>query len=126
MVSTVLVIDDSKSSRGLNLAYMRDLMAPQTRFLEAAGGAQALEILAEQPVDLVLLDLTMPGMSGYDVLAELQRRHVEAQVIVISADVQRQTRSRVTALGAAAFIEKPIKFDTLRAVLVELGATHEQ
>ncbi|MES2017939.1 MAG: response regulator [Pseudomonadota bacterium] len=125
MVSTVLVIDDSKSSRGLNLAYMRDLMEPQTRFLEAAGGAQALAILAEQPVELVLLDLTMPGMSGYEVLAELQRLNAGAQIIVISADIQSQTRARVSALGAAAFIEKPIKFDTLRAVLLELGATHE-
>ncbi len=125
MISTVLVIDDSKSSRALNVAYVCNVLGPETRCIEAAGGEEAMAILKTQSVDLVLLDLTMPGMSGYDVLTEVQRHKLSPRIIVISADIQRQTRERVTALGAIAFVEKPVQQDALRALLVQLGASHE-
>jgi CheY-like chemotaxis protein len=120
MISTLLVVDDSKSSRKVNTAHMRELLGDGVTYLEAAGGEEALAILEQRSVDVVLLDLTMPGMSGYDVLAEMQRRRMPALRVVISADVQRQTRERVTALGAAGFIPKPIKLESVREVFASL------
>ncbi|MBV8666155.1 MAG: response regulator [Burkholderiaceae bacterium] len=120
MISTLLVVDDSKSSRKVNTAYMRELLGDGVTYLEAAGGQEALTILEERPVDAVLLDLTMPGMSGYDVLAEMQRRKMRALRVVISADVQKQTRERVSALGASGFLPKPLKIESLREVFADL------
>lgn len=121
MASTVLVVDDSKTARKVNIAYVRELLGDQVSCLEAGGGEEALSILATQAVDLVLLDLTMPGISGFDVLAEMQRKNMNALRVVLSADVQRLTKERVIALGAVGFIEKPVKFDALHKVLSALG-----
>lgn len=124
MISAVLVIDDSKSSRRLNLAYIQDLLGEQVSCSEASNGADGLDMLESHSIDMLLLDLTMPGMSGFEVLAEIQRRKLDLQTVVITADVQRLTRERVAALGAVGFIEKPVTRDSLHAVLEKLGAFH--
>lgn len=124
MASTLLVVDDSKSSRQVNTALVRDLFGDEISCLEAASGEDALKILAVRKIDLVLLDLTMPGISGYDVLAELRRMNMSVPVIVISADIQRLAKERVAALGAIGFIEKPVTQEALRTMLVKLGVAH--
>jgi CheY-like chemotaxis protein len=125
MISSILVVDDSKSSRKVNLAMVRELLGEQVTCLEASGGEQALAILASQEVDVVLLDLTMPGISGFDVLAEMRAKHLHGRVIVVSADIQRLAKERVASLGATGFIDKPIKIEALRAMLTQLGAIHD-
>lgn len=125
MSATLLVVDDSKSSRQINVALVRDLFGAQVDCVEAASGEEALRTLAARKVDLVLLDLTMPGISGYDVLAELRRLHLTVPVIVISADIQRPAKERVAALGAIGFIEKPVSREALRAMLTTLGVAHD-
>lgn len=124
MPTTLLVVDDSKSSRQVNVALVRDLCGAQVICIEAASGEDALAVLARQQIDLLLLDLTMPGISGYDVLAELRRQHSTVPVIVISADIQKLAKERVAALGAIGFIEKPVSPEALRAMLTTLGVTH--
>lgn len=125
MSSTLLVVDDSRSSRRVNVALVRDLFGEQVSCLEAASGEEALAVLAVHQVDLVLLDLTMPGISGYDVLAELRRLHSSVPVVVVSADIQKQAKARVAALGAIGFIDKPVRPEALRAVLTTLGIAHD-
>jgi CheY-like chemotaxis protein len=125
MISSILVVDDSKSSRKVNLAMVRELLGEQITCLEASSGEQALGILGSQPVDVVLLDLTMPGISGFDVLAEMRAKHLNARVIVVSADIQRLAKERVASLGATGFIDKPIKIEALRAMFTQLGAIHD-
>ncbi len=124
MATTLMVVDDSKSSRKVNLALIRELLGDEAECIEAIGGEDALAQLAKRSVDLVLLDLTMPGVSGFDVLTELRRRQTSTRVIVVSADIQRQAKERVASLGATGFIEKPIKIEALRAVLTKLGVLH--
>ncbi|MES2948438.1 MAG: response regulator [Pseudomonadota bacterium] len=124
MASTLMVVDDSKSSRKVNLALVKELLGDSVECLEATGGEDALAQLAKRSVDLVLLDLTMPGVSGFDVLTELRRRQTSTRVIVVSADIQRQAKERVASLGATGFIEKPIKIEALRAMLTTLGVLH--
>lgn len=124
MIASILVVDDSKSSRKVNVALIRELVGSEVTCLEASGGEQALQILASQHVDLVLLDLTMPGVSGFDVLTEMRRRNLNSRVIVVSADIQRLAKERVAALGATGFIDKPIRLEPLRAMLSHLGVIH--
>jgi len=124
MSFTLLVVDDSKSSRKVNTAFVKSVCGDTVDCIEAASGEEALAILAARPVALVLLDLTMPGISGYDVLAELRRLHQTVPVIVISADIQLPAKKRVAELGAIGFIEKPITEAALRAILTKLGVVH--
>lgn len=124
MIASILVVDDSKSSRKVNVALLRELVGSEVTCLEASGGEQALQILASQHVDLVLLDLTMPGVSGFDVLAEMRRQNLNSRVIVVSADIQRLAKEKVAALGATGFIDKPIRLEPLRAMLSHLGVIH--
>ena len=125
MISTLLIVDDSKSSRKINTAMVRELLADKVVCLEAASGEEALLTLSKQPVDVVLLDLTMPGISGFEVLEQLRQQNIATKVIVVSADIQRLAKERVAALGATGFIDKPIRLDALRAVLSKLGVLHD-
>ncbi|MES2148823.1 MAG: response regulator [Pseudomonadota bacterium] len=122
MNPSILIVDDSKTSRMVSYAFLFTLFGPDVACLEAETGDQALALLASTPVDIVLLDLTMPGgLSGFDVLAEMQRRAMTTPVVVVSADGQRRTRERVAALGAAGFIEKPLRLESLVDTMTTLG-----
>lgn len=127
-MTTVLIVDDSKSARNWTQALMQQELQLAADYLQAASGEEALEVLAGQAVDLLLLDLTMPGLSGYEVLAEMRRRQPAAQaatrVVVISADIQPLAKAEAASLGAVAFLEKPLQLAALRAALVEQGFLH--
>jgi CheY-like chemotaxis protein len=63
----------------------------------------------------------MPDMNGYQVLEALQHEDLNTFVIVVSADVQPLAKARVHALGAAAFVAKPVTAEALRRILKEYG-----
>ncbi len=103
----VLVVDDAPANRKL----LADLVAREGyEALVATGGAEALEILGSEEVDLVLLDLMMPVVDGLAVLAELKRRKMLATlpVVVVTAHEDRQMRIDALTAGAMDFISKPI------------------
>jgi len=107
-MATVLVVDDSGMSRR---ALRKILESAGHQVLEAEDGISALERYFLEKPDLVLLDLTMTGMYGLDVLSKLREMDVNAKVIVASADIQSSTRGLVDAGGAQAFINKPFAVD---------------
>lgn len=88
---------------------------------EAGDGRQGLEAIRKGLGQVVVLDLTMPEMDGYQVLAAIRAEGLKAQVIVISGDVQEEAVRRVRALGAQAFLKKPFDQDELHRTLAELG-----
>ncbi len=88
---------------------------------QACDGAEALEACRQGKARIMFLDLTMPVMNGYQVLAMLKRERIDCLVIVVSADVQPKAVERAMALGAAAFIKKPVKAEEIAKVLEELG-----
>jgi two-component system chemotaxis response regulator CheY len=111
----VLIVDDSSTGRKL---LKRSLPAPMSGdVVEAASGEAAMRICASEHIDVMFLDLTMPGMTGYEVLAALQRQPDRPIVLVVSGDVQLLAEERVKQLGAFAFIKKPIDADTMGRVL---------
>jgi CheY-like chemotaxis protein len=69
----------------------------------------------------MFLDLTMPDLTGFQVLEALQHEDLNTFVIVVSADVQPRARERVHALGAAAFVAKPVTQEALLPILKEYG-----
>lgn len=118
-VSTLLICDDSSMARK---QLLRALPADWPVAIEqAANGIEAMAILRRGQTDVVLLDLTMPEMDGYQVLTALQAEGLSCKVIVVSGDVQEQALQRVMALGALAFVQKPADPDLLRQDLERLG-----
>lgn len=103
---SVLVVDDQDDNRELFATVLRDAGIVVTT---AGDGFEALEIVARERPDVILLDLAMPGMDGFDTLARLrcEEHGRDAYVIVVSAFSDRASRARVVELGANAFLSKP-------------------
>lgn len=87
---------------------------------QASNGQEGLEALRKGLGQVVLLDLTMPVMDGYQLLRAVQEEGIEAQIIVISGDIQEEAMRRTRELGARAFLKKPFDPAQLRALLSEL------
>ena len=110
---TVLVVDDYEP----NLSGMRSLLeAAGYDVRTATNGCEALQSAAEQPPDLVLLDVVMPGMSGVEVCRELKHHPATRllPIILISATHDRANRLAGLEHGADEFLNKPIDPDELR------------
>lgn len=95
-----------------NLAVLGELLQPYYRVLAANSGQRALQIArAEPPPDLILLDVMMPGMDGYDVLAELRARAGSRDIPVVFVTAMDGTDDEERGLdcGAVDYITKPIR-----------------
>jgi len=115
----LLICDDSNMARK---QLLRSLPAEwDVSITQAANGRQGLEAARMGLADVILLDLTMPDMDGYEVLAALRSEQLPCKVIVVSGDVQDDALRRVRELGALAFIKKPAEPDELKRVLVRAG-----
>ena len=86
---------------------------------------EGLAAIKEGKADVMFLDLTMPNLDGYGVLEAIRREDLPTMVIVVSGDIQPDAQDRVKALGAMAFIKKPIDADKARTVLAEYGILTE-
>lgn len=116
---SLLVCDDSTMARKQVLRALPDDW--QVSVTEAGDGLQAMQAIRQGLGQVVLLDLTMPLMDGYQVLDALRYEALDAQVIVISGDVQDEAVRRVRDLGALAFLKKPFEPAELRQVLRQVG-----
>lgn len=115
MVAAVLICDDSNLARK---QMARALPAEWQQNIQFAGhGGEALDILQRQPIDLLFLDLNMPILDGYQVLAAIQQQQLSVKTIVVSGDIQPEARERVLSFGALDFIKKPVDQQKLNHVL---------
>jgi len=115
MSPLVLICDDSNMARKQVLRSLPELWRENIQ--TASNGAEALTILRDSVIDILFLDLTMPGIDGVGVLQGMKKLNISANVFVISADIQPEMQNKVLALGAKAFLRKPVKADTLMAQL---------
>ncbi|MEF2230606.1 MAG: response regulator [Pseudodesulfovibrio sp.] len=77
------------------------------------GGGEALEALASEPFDVVLLDIKMPGMDGIKVLGEIKQRHPLVEVIMFTAHANTDIVISSLAMGACDYLLKPADVDDL-------------
>jgi DNA-binding NtrC family response regulator len=117
--ASLLVIDDEPNI----LTTLRRALELEGYAVEVAGSAAVgLHKLAEHDVDLVLLDVMMPGESGLEVLPKIRARHPDVSVLMMSGNATIETAVQATRLGAKDFIEKPLSSDKL---LLTVGNTLE-
>lgn len=116
---TILIVDDLEANRAL---LERSLASAGYRTLSAESGAAALAIMRSEPVDLVLLDWMMPGLSGLDTLRAIREHHSQDALPVIMCTAVGEDENIVEAIesGANDYVVKPISLPVLRARM----ATH--
>lgn len=119
MSTPLLICDDSNMARKQVARALPDAWDVEISF--AANGAEALQAIRDGLGEVVLLDLTMPEMDGFEVLEAIATERLKCLVIVISGDIQPAARERVTALGAIDFIRKPVSAAALEQTLTTYG-----
>jgi DNA-binding response OmpR family regulator len=115
----LLVVEDDRDIREI----ISLVLSAEYIVQEAADGEAALRIIAQDPIDLIVLDMQMPVRDGEAVIRELRLRHVDVPVIVISAHVDLQSRAR--ELGAAAALAKPFSLAALESVVAAVLASED-
>lgn len=121
MTTAVLICDDSNLARKqLARILPQDW---QSNLYFAGHGGEALETLRTQKIDWLFLDLNMPVMDGYQVLADLKQRNQSLNIVVVSGDVQPEAIERVKSLGAIDFIRKPVDSIKLQQLVQQYGAS---
>jgi len=109
--ATILVVDDERGPR----ESLRMILEPIHQVLQAASGAEALETLRTQAVDLLTLDLNMPGMKGQDVMRTVRRDFPQIEVVVITGCGSVESAAEGIRYGICDYLQKP--FD-----VVQVGA----
>ncbi len=113
----ILVCDDEPLQRELLRGFLDGL---GHTVLEAASGEEAIDVVRQRPVELVLMDQKMPGMTGEEALAEIKRLNPLIRCIMITAFGTVETAVSVMKLGADDFLEKPVDLDLLAQKIEEL------
>src|SRR5579863_2879465 len=114
MVATVLIVDDERTTRDL----CRDVVVEAgLRTRTASNTEEALEILEQSPIDIVLTDLRVPQLGGLELLKRIREFHPQTAVIVLTQFGTIESAVEATRIGAADYVTKPFHISELRAKL---------
>lgn len=119
MSTRLLICDDSNMARKQVARSLPDGWDVDVSF--ATNGEEGIKAIKEGKGDVLLLDLNMPVMDGYQVLETIVKEDLPTLTIVISGDIQPEAHQRVTSLGALDFIQKPVSKDKLTEILTMYG-----
>jgi CheY-like chemotaxis protein len=108
----LLVVDDDAANRDVLARMLQKL---KYRVSVASSGAEAIELASHQSYDLMLLDILMPGINGYEVLKHLKSSKPDLPIIVISALNEMESVTRCVSMGAEDYFQKPFEAILLRA-----------
>ena len=108
----VLVVDDHASARASAVDTLRHL---GHHAQACSSGAEALKLLCDAPYDVVVTDLQMPGMSGIELIQEIERRRIGVEMLMVTAHASIGTAVEAMRLGAFDYLEKPYDVDRLES-----------
>ncbi|MBF0319279.1 MAG: response regulator [Nitrospirae bacterium] len=119
---SLLLVDDSSVARRYVRKEMLSIFADEEiNVTELSNGKEACDACVGNQYSLVVLDLTMPVMTGYDVLEYLKNNGVTQKIIVLSADIQSGVSEIVKGLGAIGYLKKPFNRGQMVTLLKENG-----
>lgn len=112
----ILVVDDGAENRELlSLVLQGQGLVVST----ATNGREALDLLAREKIEMVLMDVSMPVMDGYTAVAEMRERGMTVPVIALTAHAMKGAKERCLNAGYSGYLSKPIDFDALNQRLAE-------
>ncbi len=114
----ILVVDDMLVNRKLMKKVLKDSI-DDIGFLDAEDGFQAIEVLEQEDVHLVILDLMMPGKDGYEVLEDMKKhpQFMDIPVIVNSAVNDMESIKKTLEMGAMDYFTKPITPEQMKVII---------
>ncbi len=115
---SVLIVDDDEMFR-LSLADAFPTNECDYKLFMAGNGREAVEILKSSGIDLVITDLKMPEMNGFELLSYISRNHKNMPVIVITAFGTPEIEKELHSIGSFQYLEKPLDLDILEARICE-------
>ncbi len=110
----ILIVDDSSDMRSLLSEMLRDVGYTT---IEAESGNKALNIASQEAIDIVLLDIVMPRMSGLDVMSEMKKIRPGARIIIITGYGSVKDAVNAMKKGASDYIKKPIEREEFLATV---------
>ncbi|HYB20869.1 MAG TPA: response regulator [Thermodesulfobacteriota bacterium] len=122
MAYNVLIVDDSQTMRKVILKAVALSGFDLGECWEAGDGREAIEILANHWVDLILTDLHMPGMNGLEMLKEIQKDEIHRQVpiVLITTEGSEKRIQEALSLGVKGYLQKPFHPEAVRDILTRI------
>ncbi|PIT99324.1 MAG: hypothetical protein COT74_09985 [Bdellovibrionales bacterium CG10_big_fil_rev_8_21_14_0_10_45_34] len=112
---TVLIVDDESEMCDV----INDCIGQNHRVFLATSGKEALEILESKKVDLLITDISMPGMNGLELIRSLRERNISAEVITLTGAGSSSDRQTAESLNVYEYLVKPIKNEQLKSLITE-------
>jgi DNA-binding NtrC family response regulator len=103
--ANILIVDDEEVVR---LSHLRSLQSADCNARAAEDGRQAIQVMEQDPFDVILLDLRMPGLDGMDVLKTIKQRWPDSEVVVITGYPCIESAKEALRLGAFDYLTKPL------------------
>lgn len=115
--ATILVVDDEENAReGLSKILSKEGYSVDM----ASNGKEAIETLRRQSFDLVITDMKMPLMDGFEVLREIKKMNENIGVIMITAYGEVESYLEAMNMGAFEYINKPVRVNELKRVIIKV------
>jgi two-component system, chemotaxis family, chemotaxis protein CheY len=116
MTKRILTIDDSKTIRDMLMLTLADA---GFEVLQAVDGQDGLDVLSKQPVDVVITDINMPRMDGYEVIRQMRRNsaHKTIPILVLTTESETDKKNLAREAGATGWMVKPFDPDRLIATI---------
>lgn len=121
MDRTVLIIDDSPTLRRIVKFNMKNIQGFSHQ-LEASDGIEALEILATNNIDLILLDVNMPKMDGFEFLEKAKKdpKISRIPIIMLTTEGEEASKKKALEMGASDYLTKPFQSPDLKRIISKL------
>ena len=120
----VLVVDDEEDMLWMLQRNLNKGM-PDVEILAAKSGEEALAVLSDKNVNLVITDINMPGMNGLDLLIEINNRYPQTGVIIMTAYPSNAYKNEAMLSGSLRFIEKPFDINDMRSAIQQVLKENE-
>ena len=121
-MATLLIVDDDNAIRDT----LAELLSSSNECHTADRAEQALAYLELENYDVVLTDISMPGLSGREVLKRVQENHPGTPVIVISANSDAEAAEELLTMGAFAYLTKPFQLEVVEDTVVRALARRQE
>ncbi len=117
----ILIIDDNEELRSM-LGNILEGLGYTIRSTDKA--KDALSIIERRDADLCLLDLKMPGVTGFELLKVIRRRHLPIPIIVVSAYISQDAAQELAEIGVQGMVAKPSKKDRIAEEIQKVAQKH--
>ena len=127
MAFNVLIVDDSSSMRAVIKKVIKISRFNVGEWWEAGDGKEALKVLENAEVDLVLTDINMPNMTGLELIAAMKKEETlkSIPVVMVSAERSEKMVQESMDLGASGYIKKPFMPEDIKRTLISLMGVEE-